>query len=66
MTARNFSITPLEQVRIIAHAFWDGLQHPSRKQCIHAEKELRASLSEKQIDRMIEASFPASDPPSTY
>ncbi|MDP9128098.1 MAG: hypothetical protein M3N08_07570 [Pseudomonadota bacterium] len=31
-----------------------------------AEKELRESLSEKEIDTMIEDSFPASDPPSTY
>lgn len=38
----------------------------SYRQCKLAEKELRETLSEKQIDRMIEDSFPASDPPSTY
>jgi len=49
-------------------AFWKGLvcPHVTRKQCICADKELRANLSEKQIDNMVEDSFPASDPPSTY
>lgn len=30
------------------------------------DKQLREDLSEKQVDRMVEDSFPASDPPSTY
>ena len=30
------------------------------------EKKLIAHLTEKQIDKIIEDSFPASDPPSTY
>lgn len=30
------------------------------------DKELREHLTEKQVDKMIEDSFPASDPPSTY
>lgn len=30
------------------------------------EKQLRANLSDKQVDRMVEQTFPASDPPSTY
>lgn len=30
------------------------------------DKKLRDNLSEKQVDHMIEDSFPASDPPSTY
>jgi len=38
----------------------------SRRECVHADKEVRAHLSEKQIDNMVEDSFPASDPPSTY
>jgi len=48
--------------------FVHGVFHipASRKVCLHAEKELRNHLSERQIDRMVEASFPASDPPSTY
>jgi hypothetical protein len=33
---------------------------------IHPDKELRQNMSECQIDKMIEDSFPASDPPSTY
>ena len=38
----------------------------SAEQCIHADKKLRDALSERQIDKMVEDSFPASDPPSTY
>lgn len=30
------------------------------------DKALRSRLSEKQIDKMVMDSFPASDPPSTY
>ncbi len=30
------------------------------------EKRLRAGLGEGQVDAMIDDSFPASDPPSTY
>lgn len=30
------------------------------------DKRLRQKLSEQQVDDMIEDSFPASDPPSTY
>lgn len=49
-------------------AFWDGLmnKHISRKECIREDKVLREQLTEKQIDKMVENSFPASDPPSTY
>lgn len=54
----------------IVHAFMEGFHAAppccSRQECIHHDKEMRDGLSEKQIDRMVEASFPASDPPSTY
>lgn len=30
------------------------------------DRELRSHLSETQIDKMVQDSFPASDPPSTY
>ena len=33
---------------------------------ISEEKALREDLSDKQIDDMVDSSFPASDPPSTY
>ena len=33
---------------------------------VHEDQKLCQQLSEKQIDRMVEDSFPASDPPSTY
>lgn len=28
--------------------------------------EMREKMSEKQVDKMVKDSFPASDPPSTY
>ena len=37
-----------------------------RSKCAKEEKALRENLSETQIDTMVEDSFPASDPPSTY
>ncbi|GEM_PF-6310652 len=49
-------------------AFWCGLKGKSltHQQSLLDENHLRESLSEDQIDCMIEDSFPASDPPSTY
>ncbi len=47
----------------IYHSFMEGW----RCGFLHKrEKELRDSLSESQVDHMVEDSFPASDPPSTY
>ncbi|MCE3255775.1 MAG: hypothetical protein K0R25_1269 [Rickettsiaceae bacterium] len=37
-----------------------------KKNHIKEEKEVRENLTEKQIDKMVKDSFPASDPPSTY
>jgi hypothetical protein len=34
--------------------------------CLRADKKLRDNLDEGQIDSMIDDSFPASDPPSSY
>lgn len=49
-------------------AFWSGLMGKglTHQQSLIDENQLRESLSEDQIDCMIEDSFPASDPPSTY
>lgn len=47
-------------------SFRDGWKHVSRRQCITKEKELREQLTEKQLDKTIMDSMPASDPPSTY
>lgn len=33
---------------------------------VRRDREMREHLSERQIDKMVEDSFPASDPPSTY
>ncbi len=38
----------------------------SQEKTIQDERKLIAHLTEKQIDKIIEDSFPASDPPSTY
>lgn len=56
----------MSRIRNIAKSFVDGLNHISRKRCIRKDKKLREALSEKQIDKMVSDSFPASDPPSTY
>ncbi len=52
----------------LSHSFMEGWRssHTSFSQCVYMDKSLRAGLSERQIDKMIEDSFPASDPPSTY
>lgn len=36
------------------------------KNKVAEERKMREKLSERQIDKMVESSFPASDPPSTY
>lgn len=41
-------------------------KRPTHEQVVKKEKELRENLTEKEIDDMVEDSFPASDPPSTY
>jgi len=55
-------------VLTLYRSFMDGWMnfHTSFRQCVYADKKLREHLSECQIDKMIEDSFPASDPPSTY
>lgn len=52
--------------RRVISAFMSGFRHVSRRKCIRTDKKLRASLGETKIDQMVEDSFPASDPPSTY
>ncbi len=43
---------------------WHCFTHS--KKCASEDKKMRENMSEKQVDRMINDSFPASDPPSTY
>lgn len=43
--------------------FSGGTPHST---CIRGEKKLRNNMAEDQVDSMIDDSFPASDPPSTY
>lgn len=38
----------------------------SKKDFVECDKEQRENMSQKQIDKTIKDSFPASDPPSTY
>ena len=42
------------------------IQRSSACEYVRKDKKLRDHLSEKQIDKMIMDSFPASDPPCTY
>ena len=45
----------------------DSISHQETiRNYLNAEKKLRQRLTEKQIDKMIADSFPASDSPSTY
>jgi len=37
-----------------------------REESAHKARKIRENLKEKQIDKMIDDSFPASDAPSTY
>ena len=37
-----------------------------KKNNLKEERKIREKLTEKQTDKMIKDSFPASDPPSTY
>ncbi|UDF04112.1 hypothetical protein [Asticcacaulis sp. AND118] len=52
----------------IARAFCDGFMHPQRtlKRCQREDRAVRNNLCEDQVDNMVEDTFPASDPPSTY
>ena len=52
----------------IVKSFFEGfLSDPdARRASACAEQEQRSQLSKQQIDGMVENSFPASDPPSTY
>lgn len=40
--------------------------HRRERSQARLDRKLRMHLSERQIDKMVEDSFPASDPPSTY
>jgi len=60
-------VAVLEIFTTFVSSFLDGLLRttPSRT-CLRADKKLRDNLDEDQIDSMIDDSFPASDPPSSY
>jgi len=62
LTNAIFTSLPMEAIR----SFMCGFNHMSRRHCIRKDKRLRNHMSERQIDKMVEDSFPASDPPSTY
>ena len=38
----------------------------TREGCVHKDKAIRENTTEKDLDKMLKDSFPASDPPSTY
>jgi hypothetical protein len=37
-----------------------------RKDCVRKEKAIRDNMTERQIDKVLEDTFPASDPPAWY
>lgn len=41
-------------------------QNCSHSDCIHADRKVRENLTERKIDKTLEDSFPASDPPAWY
>ncbi len=45
---------------------WYARTYNNVQQSHHQEKQMRNELEEQQVDHMVEDSFPASDPPSTY
>lgn len=61
------SPSPLNILTTFVTSFLTGFfrRTPSRT-CLRADKKMRDNLDEDQIDSMIDDSFPASDPPSSY
>ncbi|BEV10004.1 hypothetical protein ATDW_05000 [Asticcacaulis sp. DW145] len=57
----------IQTIRIV-RAFCDGFLHPKRSlsHCHREDRAVRDNLAEDQVDTMVEDTFPASDPPSTY
>lgn len=49
-------------------SFFNGFFHApaTRRACLRYDRAVRGQLGENQLDTMIDDSFPASDPPSTY
>jgi hypothetical protein len=60
----HHNLTFISMFYEITNAFMEGWR--SGNSVHKPEKRLRENLSEKQIDEMVEDSFPSSDPPSTY
>lgn len=40
--------------------------NPERRKDLKTEKDMREDLSENQVDKIVDDSFPASDPPGNY
>ncbi len=67
-TTIEFEVTIMKIIWALIAGFLTGVFscRKTHRECLHEQKELRENLSEKQIDKMVADSFPASDPPSTY
>lgn len=52
----------------IIKSFFDGFFHgpTSHRRVMRTDRKVRNNLDDGQVDNMVEETFPASDPPSTY
>ncbi len=57
----------MNKVTSFISGFWNGFFHVTpKKTAMRGERRIRNNLDDDQVDSMIDESFPASDPPSTY
>lgn len=53
-------------IKNLSHKIKSVVNKDQHKAHIENEKAIRDNQSQKQIDKTVQDSFPASDPPSTY
>ena len=58
--------TYLEIFAAFREGFVNNFNPFNAKNCAKDSRVMRENLSEKQLDKMLQDSFPASDPMSTY
>ena len=53
-------------MKALLKKFCEGWNCAPHERDVKKDKEIRDNLTEKQVDKSIQDSFPASDPASTY